>query len=261
MFLRVGSPEGLMSGRVMAAILSLAVTTVAPLAGAQPVAVAGVARPMPVEMSSRYTRLHAQLQPSASAWVESQARIEAQRPAPDLTSLEGAIQSRFGGLTVGGSDIAAMAYLVLMEATSDADKDLQAIMAAVQSENQAKQQLRDLLNKVNQLYASMATVSPNTPCTSPPCNNLSVEFAGAAAAAGRAGQPLRTNFTGPLTPGRLRQIQATLGADLNSMNEMSEMTSMRLQMAMDRRSKFVDTLSNVLKQIDGTAESIVANMK
>jgi hypothetical protein len=45
------------------------------------------------------------------------------------------------------------------------------------------------------------------------------------------------------------------------MNEMSEMTSLRLQMMMDRRSKFVETLSNIMKKISTTSDSIVQNMK
>jgi hypothetical protein len=59
----------------------------------------------------------------------------------------------------------------------------------------------------------------------------------------------------------LLAVRADLQADLDSMNEMSEMVSMRLQMAMDRRSKFVETLSNVLKKIADTQDAIVQNMK
>ncbi len=59
----------------------------------------------------------------------------------------------------------------------------------------------------------------------------------------------------------LRAIQNNLKSQLDNMNEMSEMTSMRLQMAMDRRSKFIETLSNLLKKIDDTSNAIVQNMK
>jgi len=69
-----------------------------------------------------------------------------------------------------------------------------------------------------------------------------------------SGQPLNSIS-------QLKGIQQDLQGDLDSMNEMSEMTSMRLQMAMDRRSKFVETLSNVLKKIDETSDAIVQNMK
>jgi hypothetical protein len=37
------------------------------------------------------------------------------------------------------------------------------------------------------------------------------------------------------------------------MNELSEMTSLRLQMMMDRRSKFISTLSNIMKKISTTS--------
>jgi hypothetical protein len=60
---------------------------------------------------------------------------------------------------------------------------------------------------------------------------------------------------------RLIGIRDDLKGDLDSMYEMSEMTSMRLQMAMDRRSAFVQTLSNMLKKIDKSQEAIIQNMK
>ncbi len=56
---------------------------------------------------------------------------------------------------------------------------------------------------------------------------------------------------------------ATDGAkrDLDSMSEMGEMESLRLQMAMDRMSKMTSTLSNLLKKVSDTEEEIAANLK
>jgi hypothetical protein len=48
---------------------------------------------------------------------------------------------------------------------------------------------------------------------------------------------------------------------LDSMNEMSETTSLRLQMTMDRRSKFIETLSNLLRKISIIEQALVKNMK
>jgi len=48
---------------------------------------------------------------------------------------------------------------------------------------------------------------------------------------------------------------------LKSMNEMSEMTSLRLQMTMDRRSKFISTLSHIMKKISTTQDTLVQNIK
>jgi len=48
---------------------------------------------------------------------------------------------------------------------------------------------------------------------------------------------------------------------LDSLNEMSEMTGLRLQMMMDKRSKFISTLSNIMKKISSTQNTVVQNLK
>lgn len=48
---------------------------------------------------------------------------------------------------------------------------------------------------------------------------------------------------------------------LDSMSEMGEMESLRLQMAMDRLSKLMSTLSNLLKKASETASGITQNIK
>jgi hypothetical protein len=79
----------------------------------------------------------------------------------------------------------------------------------------------------------------------------------------------RLRRVGGLSPARQRSDK--LGIEMNRPND--ELTaheleavsggdmSMRLQMAMDQRSKVVETLSNVLKKIDETADQIVQNLK
>lgn len=49
--------------------------------------------------------------------------------------------------------------------------------------------------------------------------------------------------------------------DLESLSEMGETESLRLQMAMDRLSKMMSTLSNLLKKSSDTASGIVQNLK
>ena len=49
--------------------------------------------------------------------------------------------------------------------------------------------------------------------------------------------------------------------DLDSMSEMGEMEALRLQMAMDRMSKMMTTLSNLLKKASDTASTITQNLK
>lgn len=59
----------------------------------------------------------------------------------------------------------------------------------------------------------------------------------------------------------LSDALSSLKSRLDGMNEMSEMTSLRLQMTMDRRSKFISTLSQIMKKISSTSDTIVQNIK
>ena len=54
---------------------------------------------------------------------------------------------------------------------------------------------------------------------------------------------------------------AIQGASIDAMSEMGEMESLRLQMAMDRLSKVMSTLSNILKKTSDTANTITQNLK
>jgi hypothetical protein len=49
--------------------------------------------------------------------------------------------------------------------------------------------------------------------------------------------------------------------NLNSLNEQSEILSLKLQMTMDRRSKYISTLSNMMKKISTTQDDIIQNIK
>ena len=57
------------------------------------------------------------------------------------------------------------------------------------------------------------------------------------------------------------RLKLDLPVSISSMNEMSEMTSLRLQMMMDRRSKFMSTLSNIMNKISTTQDTLVKNLK
>ena len=63
------------------------------------------------------------------------------------------------------------------------------------------------------------------------------------------------------TKKEIEQLKKNIQKDLNSLSEMGEMESIRLQMAMDRMSKIMSTLSNVMKTISDTASAITKNLK
>ncbi len=56
--------------------------------------------------------------------------------------------------------------------------------------------------------------------------------------------------------------RATAKSDSTTqMGDMSSETQLRLQMAMDRRSKFLEAISNVMKSASDTQSAVIANLK
>ena len=60
---------------------------------------------------------------------------------------------------------------------------------------------------------------------------------------------------------RILTVPDELKAKLDGMNEMSEMTSLRLQMMMDRRSEFIQMLSTIMKKTSSTQDTVIQNLK
>ncbi len=67
--------------------------------------------------------------------------------------------------------------------------------------------------------------------------------------------------TPPLTQPALDTLLAPAKADPGALADMTQLQSLRLQMAMDRLAKLMTTLSNVLKKISDTDSSVVQNLK
>jgi Arc/MetJ-type ribon-helix-helix transcriptional regulator len=167
------------------------------------------------------------------------------------------------------ADIEAVVLVVMMEATKSANQDLAAIMSEVKAMTAAKQELREVISKVIQDVVNNACQINGQPPL-----DLSKGMGSAAAY-----QQMPLPFPDPSSPGgvrvcptslyngsldsvgQLRVILEELRGRLDSMSELSEMTSLRLQMVMDRRSKLMETLSNIMKSSSDTQGTIVGNLK
>ena len=254
-------------------------------------------QPLTAGMTNKQQALLSHLQPSARAWIDQEARLLAETKTLDDEVLRSAIRARFmptqskvirkaNGPTTSANanaiaslgtgsdlDVEAVAFIVLMGATADMDSDLKSIMAEVKSMDNAKQKLRALVSTVNADVAAHAGEGNNQPCASPlpktTTRSLSSAVCGQYSSLhSEAAYALKqVPHAGTLPPaaissvGDLRAMLSRSKDKLDSLNEMSEATSLRLQMTMDRRSKFISALSNVMKKISTTSDSIVQNLK
>lgn len=215
--------------------------------------------------------LSAGLQPTARVWVLEQAKAESQRPSPDLETLNALIRQRLAGFVAnspripsmpGGSaqpEIESVAFVVMMQATRDNEDDLKAQLATLQAMNQQRAGERELFDDLNSELANRA--QPGLPCTSPVCRSLTSRVESINQVNTNLGRPSRLQAAPDMSYQQVANLQLQLGQNLQSMNELSDMTSMRLQMTMDRRSKFIQALSNIEKKITNTSSAIVQNMK
>jgi hypothetical protein len=160
--------------------------------------------------------------------------------------------------------------VTMMEAAKSAQEDLKSIMAGVKAINAAKRKLRELQCKINRDAAAAAVAE---------AEGKGIAFSPAGLGGARAYQRVQIPIPDPdsadgiqmavvsLVDGKVTrraQITAALDTvknDLDSMSELGEMESLRLQMAMDRLSKLMSTLSNLLKKISDTDQSIIQNLK
>jgi hypothetical protein len=228
-------------------------------AGHAPVAI----RPVPAEMTRRFETYRGALQPSARAWIEQRARIEAQTRNLDLPALKSAIHQRFAGsgVNLSGADIDEIVVITLMESANDGEQDLRDKMNQMQAVTQQKQAIRQLLEEVQRDAAQNAKQNENAQCVSPLCKSLPARLANLRAAAGKLPRPVNLQTPEHINYGDLSKVQAELQNGLDSMNDMNEQLQMEVQMSMDQRSQFLDVVSNMMKTMSDSASATIANMK
>jgi hypothetical protein len=137
-----------------------------------------------------------------------------------------AVRSYAGLQSVDDGDIMAMAFVVMTEAAKSAREDLKAIMDGVRAINRAKEGWREVARTINEMAAAVGERDD--------CN-------------------VSTND--------IHNAKEIVKDKLDSLSEMGEIESLRLQMAMDRLSRMMSTLSNMLNKVSDTASSITQNIK
>jgi hypothetical protein len=171
-------------------------------------------------------------------------------------------------------DIYALVMIVLSELSQDLEDDLKEFLDQMAELNRVKKSMRDQINKMRQAKQDAVNALRNRKAISlmnqldlnymeDYTENLEIDYYVAPEL--RVVHELdRVCFQGikhVCSPTLLRDLLDKLKGKLDGMNELSEMTSLRLQMTMDRRSKFISTLSQIMKKISTTQDTLIHNIK
>jgi hypothetical protein len=190
---------------------------------------------LPPGAAARDAALMAKIGPESRVWIAGEANHEAAQPVVSEASAVSAVRMSplFAGLSDG--DIEALAFLVMMEASQSSEQDLNQIMQGVKAIDNAKAAAR-------QKAASTSQVSPAAKIPPTAIKHLAIQ-------------------SPPHPRPDLDAAIAHSKDSLDSLNELGETESLRLQMAMDRRSKFMTALSNLMKKMSDTDSAITQNLK
>ncbi|HAZ12264.1 MAG: hypothetical protein A2X86_03415 [Bdellovibrionales bacterium GWA2_49_15] len=123
-------------------------------------------------------------------------------------------------------DIETLIIIVLSELAKSESEELKTLLEEMKSNNKRKEELRKSAVRIKQAKAG---------CFRAKCEIVSLQD--------------------------WDTLENSIKSQLDSISEMGELESLRLQIAMDRRSKFVSTLSNVMKKMSETSTAVIGNMK
>ena len=164
---------------------------------------------------------------------------------------------------LNGADIEALCFLVLMDAAKSAQDDIKNIMAATKAINNQKDALRQMMSSTQKLENSNAGISKQT-LDSFRFNLRSVTPNNVQTTNRTTSVPVqRVNVmtTQKASSSDINQFQNELKHKTDSLNSLSEIENLQLQMMMDKQGKMITVLSNIMKKISDTQDNIIKNMK
>ncbi len=211
------------------------------------------------------------------AWIAQEAkRIASKEGITREQEIRRSVEHRFWPLgldNLGGQDITAIVFLVMMIAAKAAEEDLKSMMEEMKSKNAQKSSLRNAAHAsalgagraVQSSMMSAKLAAQTSMINARSAAQASVSGAKSAAQSMNAQISAQASKAAAYATETARSAKSSLADklknDLDSMSEMGEMESLRLQNAMDRMSKMATSLSNLSKKISDASSQIVQNLK
>jgi hypothetical protein len=204
-------------------------------------------------------RLSSKLQPAVRSWIDEQG-VALARFGAEEDGIREAMGQRFAGQNLDDDGRDILGFLILTHAVEVSDRQIRRFEDQRSAIRAAVEKMREFLPRLQadlRRHSNLHDLAP-----------VPLEIVGWRQELGIISDLMRKTPSWTIFVERdavdmadLRAVEDDLKGKLDSMNELSEMTSLRLQMMMDRRSKFITTLSNIMKKVSTTQESITQNLK
>ena len=184
-----------------------------------------------------------------------------------------AVRSQFGNLPA--QDIDVLIQLVMFELWESEEKALKEMLDEMHRMNQAKKKQREYINNLKKQKASAQSkmreeykvVSKQPPVASVQKKPRPVRKSQKMASTRylKIKYPKTPNIayknTKNMNLAELDKYTDEMEHKRDTLSGLSEELSLKLQLLMDRRAKIIQTLSNILKKISRTSDTLISNIK
>ena len=272
-------------------ITALSIIILTSLSGARQGSISSGQAAIPKNVQLRGDQMQAKLVPTAKAKIQVASDQFLKSSTGDLKEARQTVFNAFPGAFAKAkeSDIDAIAFLVMMQAAKDMDSDLKEIMNSVKAINDEKSRLRDriaaLKGKQSGVTAGIQDDSKTQTGVKNGIQDDSKTQSGVKAGIQDDSRNLiilKKKF--PVTSVETKHLKVRLPVivpegptskskidtsnlikyyqmKMDTLGDLSQEMSMKLQIYQDRLNKFMRTLANMMKKISDTDSAIIANLK
>jgi len=217
-------------------------------------------QPVPADADAFYKKAMNSINEKHIKWIKQTATSN--RLSMDETGIRKLVSSYASQNNFNNMDIEALVALVMMQAAKDNEQDLKDAMEQIKKTNEEKQKLRDAQEAMEKNKNAMSTQTLDSFRS---LTKTRINTTQKTQTARLQANPTVTRVNTPVNTKAsttdIKKVQDDLQAKHDSLSELSEERSLKMQMLMDRRSKAMEMLSNIMKKISETQDSIIQNMK
>ena len=196
---------------------------------------ANAQQPIPSDAAGFYLKAMSQINQKHIVWVKSTAG-EVNKEKIDEAGIRNQAERYGRGLNLSKMDIDALISLIMIQAAKDQEQDMRKTMEEMKKNNEEKKIFRqaiDVMKKNKSPLSRNMADSFRTMASVYQTNTVNNKIV---ISNTESTKPINKNVNSPLSTAETKEIQDALKRKLDNMNEMNEMTSMKLQMVRDRRN-------------------------
>ena len=215
---------------------------------------------VPADADAFYKKAMTSINAKHIKWIKQTATSN--RLSMDEAGIRKLVSGYAGQNNLNNMDIEALVALVMMQVAKDNERDLKDAMEQVKKTNEEKQKMREAQEAMEKNKNAMSTQTLDSFRSLVRSGvNATQKTQTARLQTTPNVTKVNTTVTAKASVTDIKKVQDDMQAKQESLNELSEQRSLKMQMYMDRRSKTMETLSNIMKKISETQDSIIQNMK